>query len=222
MVKTHSQMVAARRQATLERGQKLLDNPNLSPENRAMVEQAVQGLTILNAPTQASKPSPPVSPPLGAKNALDVIQSHQIGGEGVAEADCPTKPAQRGQKWIFLAVAGVSVFLILISPNWQSADPEAQLGLIIYGPVIAIIFACMSFLFFDFLTQRHLRRDLVAKFSIRPVGASLDILLITLMMGFLGLIFLSGIGFGPEKSNLFIFLPLAIIAVWVLQRRFRQ
>ena len=63
MVKNHSQIVTERRQATLERGQKLLDNPNLSEENRAMVEQGMHNLTALSAPAQASKPSPPALPP---------------------------------------------------------------------------------------------------------------------------------------------------------------
>ena len=187
MVKTHSQMVAERRQATIERGRKLLANPNLTPENRERVERAIQGLLILSAPRQASMLPPPALPPLPSE-----VQTSA------------SEPEHDGRKWVLFAVAGVSVFLILTSPKWQSFDPEAQLGLLIYGPLIPVIFMALAFSSFDLVTRQDLRRDFVAKFVKRPMGTALDLIIFTLMLGFLGLMFLSGISIGPQKSDLYI------------------
>lgn len=200
MARTRSEMEAERNAAIRARGQKLLDNQKLPQETRVRVERAMHNLTALSARKQASKPLPPASPPLPSEV--------QPG---------PSEPRRRSGKWIMFAVAGVSECLILIRQNLQPSDPEARLGLLIYGPVIAVIFTTMLLYFFDFVTRKDIRRVFAAKFSKRPLGESIDILQITLMMGFLGLIFLSGIGVGPEKSNLFIFLPLAIVVAGALR-----
>lgn len=75
----------------------------------------------------------------------------------------------------------------------------------------------LAFSSFDLVTRQDLRRDFVAKFVKRPMGTALDLIIFTLMLGFLGLMFLSGISIGPQKSDLYILLPFGMIVVWVLK-----
>lgn len=115
----------------------------------------------------------------------------------------------------------LSIPLLMGGPIGQGDDPEAQLGLLLYGPLIAGLFAAVAIMIFDVIVDADLRRDAAAKFLINPIRAGIGMAWCAVTFSFIGLILLSGIGLGPKESSLFLVLITASVVLGLLHSRVR-
>jgi len=144
----------------------------------------------------------------------------------------PTPPAAKAwaveapwtRRWrVVYGVAGLlSILMITNGPAWRRGDTEEQIGMLLIGAITPCLFITLGFLAFDFLTQKVARREVFADISKDPIVAGLDIAYFVSGMLFFGLLFLSAIGIGPEKSNLFFLLPLSWVVIFVLTAILRR
>lgn len=119
--------------------------------------------------------------------------------------------------WVIAGV-GILVFLVVLeSPTSRDSDPEARLGMLLFGPLIGVLIAAVGLYVFDLLTSQQTRNDAMNSFRLRSIGILLDTLFSVSALVFFAFLLLSWIGFGPDRSSIFIFIPGFWVVLWLLR-----
>jgi hypothetical protein len=135
------------------------------------------------------------------------------------EVPSNSEPSWNAARWWTIAGAGaLSIIPILAGPTWQEREePEAQLGLLIYGPLIVALLVSFVFVFVDMLLSPKDQSEYAAHFAANPVKAILGLIFLFATLAFLGLIVLGGMGFAPDLGNWFLLLPATIVVILVIK-----
>lgn len=238
---TKQSLASPQLQALLMRAEAALAQPeNKTPGQLAAAERVKRAVIARSSRlTQGSNPSSPASRGLPQSNVADVSelpstppstadrpeQSEKFQGsrpKGAVSGNMSLEAAWNTRRKAFVAgVMLLSIPLIIGGPIGQGDDAEAQLGLLLYGPLIAGLVAAVAIMIFDVSVNADLRRGAAAKFLENPIRVGIGIAWFAVTLSFLGLMLLSGIGLGPEKSNMFLILIAASVALGLLQSRVR-
>ena len=100
--------------------------------------------------------------------------------------------------WTIAGAGGLSVIPILAGPIWQHGDPEAQLGLLIYGPLIVAFLVSCVFIFVDTISSEKDRAEWLSDFAANPLKSIMGLTFLFVTMAFFGLLVLGGMGFIPD------------------------
>lgn len=181
--KTPGQLAAAERvkRAVIGRSSRL-------PQESKASSPASRGLPQSNVANASELPSTPPSM-ANRPEQSEIFQGSRpkgaVSGNMSLEARWNTR-----RKAVVAGVMLLSIPLIMGGPIGQGDDAEAQLGLLLYGPLIAGLFAAVAIMIFDVIVDADLRRDAAAKFLINPIRAGIGIAWCAVTFSFLGLILL--------------------------------